>query len=245
MSLVVGSFPAHRREMQSDLPPKTPSLTKPAWFRALIWFAMFTGIVIGLHTFLSWSQNFIGEMNSISGTMTMAGVIAISLLIYAVLIATPFMPGIEVGIALLLLQGAAVAPFVYIATVTGLMVAYLIGRTIPLPWLRKVFCDLGLQTICTYLDRIADSNPAERLASQRKLLPRWLSRLTVDYRYATLGLLLNVPGTFAIGGGGGIMMVAGLSRLFRGWVVLITVMIATLPIPLIVWIVGVSVFEGR
>jgi hypothetical protein len=71
-----------------------------------------------------------------------------------------------------------------------------------------------------------------------------MSRLTVDYRYVTLGLLLNIPGTFAIGGGGGILMAAGLSRLFRGWIVLATLMIATLPVPLTVWILGVSIFDG-
>lgn len=171
----------------------------------------------------------------------MFSVLTISLVIYAVLIATPFMPGIEVGIALLLLQGAAVAPFVYLATVIGLMTAYMIGNTIPFKWLHKFFCDVGLQRACDFLDEIEHTPTEARLAKQRALLPNWLGKLTVDYRYASIGVLLNVPGTFAIGGGGGILMAAGLSRLFNGWAILLTLAIATLPVPLAVWIMGVSI----
>lgn len=244
MVLVAAAFPHHRSGMTPRLPPKPPAMTKPAWLRAIAWVAMIGVIAFVLHSFLGWSQNFVGEMNSISATMTMTGLIVLSLVIYALLIATPFMPGIEVGIALLLLQGSAIAPFVYLATVGGLLTAYLIGHYVPLAWLRKVFCDLGLQRVCALLDTIDETPVTQRLAAHKAHLPRWMSRLTVEYRYVTLGLLLNIPGTFAIGGGGGIVMAAGLSRLFSIWSVIVTLMIATLPVPLTVWLVGVSVFDG-
>ncbi|MBB5721626.1 hypothetical protein FHS72_001238 [Loktanella ponticola] len=214
---------------------------RPSWRRALCWVAGFGLCVFVLHLILNWSMDFVSGMNAMSGSGAMIGLIAVSLVIYALLIATPFMPGIEVGIALLMLKGASVAPFVYLATVVGLMVAYVIGQTIPLAWLHKVFRDLRLKKACAFIDRIETTPPAERQAAQRALLPAWLAKLTIDYRYATIGLLLNVPGTFAIGGGGGILMAAGLSRLFSGWAIFVTLLVATLPVPLVVWVMGVSV----
>jgi hypothetical protein len=245
MLLVAGPKHAHRWTMTPDHPSKivTDTTPRPTWRRVVIWIFGFVVCVAVLHFFLSWSLNYVSEINTISGSMTMVGVIVISLIIYAVLIATPFMPGIEVGIALLMLQGAQIAPFVYAATVIGLFTAYLIGRWIPIAWLHRLLCDLGLSKLCSFLDTIETTPAEDRMATQRAILPAWLAKLTIDYRYVTLGLLLNLPGTFALGGGGGILMAAGLSRLFHGWVILATLLIATLPVPLVVWVMGVTVVK--
>ena len=40
-------------------------------------------------------------------------VLVLALTLYALLIAMPFVPGIEIGVTLLVLQGATIAPFVY------------------------------------------------------------------------------------------------------------------------------------
>ena len=227
--------------MQPNQRPSPPDKVRPAWHRIIVWVSAFAIGIIALHYVLSWAMNLVSDMNSISGGMTMAGILAVSLLVYAILIAIPFMPGIEVGIALLLLQGSTIAPFVYIATVVGLMTAYLIGRTVPMTWLHKFFCDFGLERVCAYLDKIENMPAHERLETQRAHLPKWLGKLTTDYRYVSIGVLLNVPGTFAIGGGGGILMAAGFSRLFNSWFVFLTLLLATLPVPLIVWTMGLSI----
>jgi hypothetical protein len=70
-----------------------------------------------------------------------------------------------------------------------------------------------------------------------------LAKLTVDYRYVTVGVLLNLQGTYAIGGGGGILMTAGLSRLFNTIAVRWTLIIATLPVPLLVWLSGANILS--
>ena len=241
LRVVHGAIHAHRQCMSSAKPPQAPEKIRPAWRRVMLWALMVVIFVTALHYALVWAMNFISGMYSISGSMTMISVLIISLAVYAILIAIPFMPGIEVGVALLLLQGASIAPFVYLATITGLMTAYLIGSTVPFAWLHKMACDLGLKRVCDFLDQIATTPPEVRLANQRAMLTGWLARLTVDYRYAAIGVLLNVPGTFAIGGGGGILMAAGLSRLFNGWAILLTLAIATLPVPLAVWIMGVAI----
>jgi hypothetical protein len=244
MSLVPAPIHAHLSWMTLNTPSEQDAKLRTTWLRVVLWASILVICVVAVHFFGSWAINFISELNKISGTMSMVGLLAVCLVVYAVLIATPFMPGIEVGIALLLLQGSSVAPFVYLATVVGLMTAYTIGQYVPHAVLKKCFADLNLKRAYAYLDDIEKTPSEDRLAKQRDLLPGWFGKLTVDYRYATIGVLLNVPGTFAIGGGGGILMAAGLSRLFNGWVVLLTLMIATLPVPLLVWIMGVSIIGG-
>ena len=56
--------------------------------------------------------------------------------------------------------------------------------------------------------------------------------------YVALALAVNTPGNSIIGGGGGILMLAGVLRLFHWSGILLTLMIATLPIPLAVFVIG-------
>ena len=244
MALVATAFTPHLCTMTPKNQPEPFEKNHPDWRRIAIWMCIFGIAFAALHFGLSWAMNFVSASNSIAGSMPMVGFLAISLVVYAILIATPFMPGIEVGVALLLLQGADVAPFVYLATVVGLMTAYLIGNTISLPRLQKFFGYLGLQKVSTYLAKIETTTPADRLAAQRALLPTWLANVTTNYRYIMIAVLLNIPGTFAIGGGGGILMAAGFSRLFGSWAMFGTVLLAVLPVPLVVWVLGVSVIGG-
>ena len=223
-------------------PPQTPAKKTRSlrWLRAAMWIAIALMIGFLAHLVMGNVMAYVKSLNTISENQAMNGAILFAIIVYAILIAIPFMPGIEVGIALLLLKGAAIAPLVYLATVVGLFTAYLIGSFIPPAALAKIFADLGLRRASEYVAMIKTTPANRRLAQQRAMLPTWLTKLTVDYRYLTIGALLN-PGTFAIGGGGGILMAAGLSRLFNGWIVLLTLLIATLPVPLTVWIMGVSI----
>ncbi len=189
-------------------------------------------------------DNAVGRLQSIDPASSMSTLLIIALIMYALLLAVPFMPGIEVGVALLLLKGAAIAPYVYVATVAGLMLAFVIGRCVPLEQLAAGFRRLRWQRVADLLHSMQQTAPVDRLNTYRSLLPRWLSWIAVDYRYVSLGLLLNVPGTFALGGGGGILIAAGFSRLFHGGLVLLTLMIATLPVPLTVWIMGTKVLSA-
>ena len=61
------------------------------------------------------------------------------------------------------------------------------------------------------------------------------------FRYVTVALAINTPGNIAVGGGGGIMLVAGLSRLFSIPAMLLVIALATAPVPLAVWVWGVDV----
>ena len=157
---------------------------------------------------------------------------------YAVMLALPYVPGIEVGIALLMIGGSWVAPMVWAATVAGLLLAYGVGRWVPDRVLERLFRDLGLRRAADSLARIAPLDPAARLAVLRAGLPGWLGPHLANGRYVLLAVLINLPGNIALGGGGGLLLFAGLSRLFAPWPTLLTVTLAVSPVPLAVWFLG-------
>lgn len=214
--------------------PVPPSLRR-ALPRTLVRLAVIIALAVLFHAILG---GLMMRINDAGDQPVMLSLLIVVLVGYAVLIAIPFMPGIEVGIALLLLQGAAVAPFVYLATITGLALAYTVGSLVPLRVLHNAFRDLHLQRACQLIDDIQTTPRNERLARLQNRLPAPVAKLAVNYRYVMIGLLINIPGTFAIGGGGGIMMLAGIVRLFHWPAIVLTLALATLPIPLAVYLYG-------
>lgn len=197
--------------------------------------------VWGLHSLIGW----VTEVTENTGNKPlMLGLLSLLLLSYALLMAIPFAPGIEIGISLLVLRGAEIAPFVYAATVTGLALAFLAGRYIPYAWLHAIFYDLRLMSACRLLERSAPLDREQRLNLLRERLPGWIGPLIGGGRYLMLAILLNLPGNFVIGGGGGLAFLAGLSRLYGSTPALLTMAIAVLPVPLWVWLYGSDVLKG-
>lgn len=159
------------------------------------------------------------------------------LLAYAILLALPFVPGIEVGLALLMIEGAWVAPAVYGATLSGLMLAYAVGWLLPYPVIERVLRDCRLIRAADIVARIAPLDAAARLNLLHSALPRWLAPVA-PLRYLMLAVLINLPGNIALGGGGGLLLYAGLSRLFAPVPLLLTLVVAVSPVPLAVWFLG-------
>jgi hypothetical protein len=62
----------------------------------------------------------------------------------------------------------------------------------------------------------------------------------VKYRYVNLAVLINIPGNSVIGGGGGIAFVSGLSGTFRTSLAILTIALATAPVPLAIWLFGLK-----
>ena len=208
----------------------------PFWLGALRLVAKLAVIgaaVYGIHLVMDWATT-----QAAANEGLMIGVLAALLLAYALLIAVPFMPGVEIGISLLLLKGAPIAPFVYLATVLGLLLAFSAGRMLPPRWLRGVLEDLRLRRACHLVDRLTPLSGEARLTLLAERAPDWLKPFVGRWRYLVLAVLINLPGNAVIGGGGGIALTAGFSRLFQtGWTAL-TFAIAVLPVPLTVWMTG-------
>ena len=158
--------------------------------------------------------------------------------VYTLLLATPFVPGAEIGIAMIVLLGPQIAFLVYVCTVAGLTLSFLLGRLIPLIRLAQMADDFRFRRLADLLRQI---EPLKRedipgfLAS--KTPNRYINTL-LQYRYLALAVLLNVPGNFIIGGGGGIALMVGISRLYSLPGVLVTVAVAVSPVPLAVTIYG-------
>ncbi|MFT6076339.1 MAG: hypothetical protein ACJAZ1_003271 [Yoonia sp.] len=177
-------------------------------------------------------------LESAASAQAMTGLIIMVMLGYALLLAVPFVPGVEIGVAVLMMEGAKAAPMVYGATVTGLFLAFCIGRYVPMTKLISLCKDLSLRRMAILLERIETTPREDRLDAMHDRLPRLLVPVLVRYRYVTLGFAINLPGNIALGGGGGIMIAGGLSRLFHTGFTLLTIALATLPVPLAVWVWG-------
>lgn len=217
------------------LPPLWLGLARLAGKLAVIF-----AVAYAIHLVMDWATARAAEVGS---DHLMIGVFAVLLLAYALLIAVPFMPGIEIGISLLILKGAAIAPLVYIATVLGLLIAFAAGRFLPYKWLSGFLADLRLRQAAALVDRLAPMSGEERLAHLTDRAPTWLRPLIGPWRYLLLAALINIPGSAVIGGGGGIAFTAGFSRLFRPSWTALTISLAVLPVPLAVWLWGAEALK--
>ena len=218
--------------------PGPPPPLRGALLRTLLRLAAVVALAYGVHLALGWVMAWTETMPPTTGSALRIAILGAALIAYALLIAIPFVPGIEIGVSLILMRGAEVAVLVYLATVLGLALAYFAGRLMPYRWLYRLFEDLRLRRACRLLARIQPLSPDRRLALLRQRLPGWLGSWAVSYRYLLLAGLINLPGSMLIGGGGGICMVAGLTRLFKPRATVLTIALAVLPFPIAVWFWG-------
>ena len=66
----------------------------------------------------------------------------------------------------------------------------------------------------------------------------------VRHRHLALAGALNLPGNFLIGGGGGIALIAGVSKLYSVTGFVLTSAIAVAPVPLAVYLLGADFLLG-
>ncbi len=199
--------------------------------------ALVVAVAFAAHRMMVWAEAQ-SDLHPGEGEVTLYLVLGLVYLSYAVLIAIPYVPGIEIGLTILMMQGPDAVLPVYLSTLFGLMLAFCAGYLLPPGWLRGILSDLGLARATAFLDRMMTLTPAERIEALRAALPGRLGRMTFGWRYLLLALVLNVPGNGLLGGGGGIMLVVGLSGLFRPWITLLTIALAVAPVPLMVWTWG-------
>ena len=157
---------------------------------------------------------------------------------YVGLLAIPFVPGAEIGIALLAGFGAAIAPLIYVCTVAAMMLAFSIGRFLPNGALEQLLVVLRLRRAADLVARAAPLSKDKRVAMLLEGQSQRAVSLAVRYRYVALAVAVNTPGNSIIGGGGGIMIIAGMSGIFTPIATFVTVVIAVSPVPLAVMFLG-------
>ena len=163
-----------------------------------------------------------------------------ALLSYVLAMALPFVPGIEIGLVLMMVLGDEGIVLVYAATQIALLLSFTLGRWVPVHWAGAAFRWLGLERAARLLQAMESIPPTERAAVLARRVPgRWGATLARHYGVA-LALLLNLPGNAVIGGAGGIGLIAGMSRAIPLVRYLALVAVATTPVPLFLLLRGTA-----
>jgi len=159
----------------------------------------------------------------------------IAIAVYILWMTVPFVPGIELGLALMVTLGSKGVVLVYFCTLLSLSLSYAIGRLIPLNKFAGIMGWLRLRRFQNLVLQMEPLNSEEKLNFLIRAAPSKIVPFLLKHRYLMIAIILNLPGNALIGGGGGIGVVAGMSGLysFSRYILLITVAITPLPLLLL------------
>lgn len=159
--------------------------------------------------------------------------------LYVLLMATPFMPGIELGLALMLMLGNKGALLVYLCTLVALLISFAVGRKLPPRLVYRFLSWLHLRRAAALVRQLEPLNQEQRLELLNEKAPTRIAPFLLKHRYLTIAAILNLPGNALIGGGGGIGLVVGMSKIipFHAYTALVAVAVA--PVPLWFFLQGV------
>lgn len=164
------------------------------------------------------------------------GALLASAAMLALLLGVPFVPSVEMGLLMMAVFGHMGALAAWLATIAGLSLAYAAGRYMPAGAVSRWLARQGLTTAA---NGEASPGPALEAMIAGSRLGRAGGRIgayLLRHRYVLFAVLINLPGNSVLGGGGGIALVSGFARLYRWpWFVLTTAL-ASLPIPLLVFL---------
>lgn len=211
---------------------------KRRWIRIVVLALIYGGLLAGGHWGSQWLIGLVGvdlspDANSHARHLVMAVII-----LYTALMAMPFVPGIEISLALLATFGSDVAMVLYAATVVALTFSYLIGRLLPVRLIAVLFGAIGLHRAENLVLHLKPMSREQRLETLISHAPKRIVPMLLKHRYIAVAVMLNVPGNAIIGGGGGIALLAGISGLFTFPRYLAVVSLAVLPVPLAIMLMG-------
>lgn len=174
-----------------------------------------------------------GDASAPYGTMTLV-VAAIFLITSAI----PFVPGAEIGFALMMVFGARIAVLVYACMVAALWMAFGAGHLLPKSTLRGLFVALKLKRAAVFVRQTETMTAAERRSFLTQNMPGRILPFLMKNRYLAIFVLFNLPGNAVLGGGGGIALFAGMSRLFSPLGFCLASALAVAPVPLLFVLFG-------
>ena len=153
--------------------------------------------------------------------------------IYILWMAIPFVPGIELGLALMVMLGPQGVVLVYLCTLLSLSLSFALGRLISLKALARFLEWLHLHKARELILGLEPLSPQERLDFLLQTAPSKIVPFLLEHRYLMIAFILNLPGNALIGGGGGIGLIAGMSKLYSFPRYLLLVSLAITPLPLL------------
>ena len=170
------------------------------------------------------------------------GALLASAFMLAVLLGLPFVPSVEMGLMMMTVFGREGAVAAWLATIAGLSLAHAAGRYMPADRVHHWLDRHRLLPENRDPDRPIMEELLERLHLSDKKGHR-IGTFLLRHRYLLFAALINMPGNSVLGGGGGIALICGFTRLCRWPYFILTVALASLPIPLLVFLGLIRVDE--
>jgi hypothetical protein len=221
-----------------DPAPRRPTVAMRRAATLVLVGLAYAAVVIGGHSVAALADGMLSRHGLAPEGPAMTGMLALALVAYVVATALPFVPGAEIGLTLIMLLGARIVPIVYLATVAALVLAFLVGRHIPDHRLARLFSGLGLHRAAALVAGMSGLDTDGRIRHLAAIAPSGWLTWVLQYRLVSLALLVNLPGNTLLGGGGGLAILAGMSRTMSLPAFTLCVLVAVSPIPLAVLLFG-------
>ena len=193
-------------------------------------------LIVGFLVLLNYGGSWVvGQINFQLWPMhehLMITMLWLSIVVYVLWMAIPFVPGVELGLALMVMLGPKGVVLVYLCTLLSLSLSFTIGRLMPLSVFARFFGWLHLHKAQDLVLQLEPLNSEERLDFLMRTAPSKVTPFLLKHRYLMIAIALNLPGNALIGGGGGIGLITGMSRLypFPRYILLVSLAITPLPI---------------
>lgn len=200
--------------------------------RTILKIFLFVGLIILGNILAQWFIDRLDFELTPANELDVHRVLMGSMIVYIILMAIPFVPGMEIGLAVMMVFGPKIVLLVYVSTLAAFSLSFMIGRFIPERMLINFLRDIHLNRASELLAGMEGLDPQQRLQVMLQRSPKIFVPFLLKYRYLALVAAINLPGNVVIGGGGGIALMAGLSRLFSPPMFLLTTAIAISPLPL-------------
>lgn len=194
---------------------------------------LFLAALLFLNYFVGWLAQYIAFQMWPRHMHAATFLLFATVVSYTLLLAIPFLPGIELGLMLMAMLGTKGIILVYVCTVLALSLSFLFGRLLPSRYLARALGWFHLNRARDLVTSLEQLGTEERLRFLLRSAPSRIAPFLLRHRFLIIGVLFNVPGNVLIGGGGGIGLVAGMSRLFHFPKYLLLVCLAITPGPII------------
>jgi hypothetical protein len=214
--------------------------TLPAKKQRYVRIAIVLAVILGLNLAGTWLGQLVNFQLFPRHDSMMHTLVLVAVVSYILLMAIPFMPGIEIGMAVMLLLGYKSALLIYLCTLIALSISYSVGRFFPIPLVHRFLKWLYLDQASTLICQLEPLNRQQRLALLDSKAPAKLAPFLLNHRYWTIAILLNLPGNALIGGGGGIGLIVGMSGIIPFYKYFLLLVVSILPIPLSIYLQGLG-----
>lgn len=208
------------------------SRSEPPRLTRYLKFTLVICIIVALNFGSSWLAQQINFQIFPRHDSMLNTAILVLVLLYVLLMAIPFMPGIEIGLALMLMLGSKGALLVYLCTIAALSISFIVGRVLPPGPVYRFLTWLHLNKASALVRKIEPLNQQERLKILNEKVPPQLALLLIRYRYLSIAAILNLPGNGLLGGGGGIALIVGMSKIIPFYAFVLLLIVAIAPVPL-------------